>query len=105
MATPQWSVEVDSDGSYRTPHYVDMELIPDHPDRAVAESDRRHLADLSPDAPCELPTSRVRAYVHAYLNTLPPTKPAAASSPSTDAPSRLRELAVKRGPVASYQPL
>jgi hypothetical protein len=50
-----------------------MELIPDHPDRAVAESDRRRLADLSLDMSCELPASRVRAYVHAYLNSLPTT--------------------------------
>jgi hypothetical protein len=70
-----------------------MESIPNAPDRASAEADRRRLAELSPDAPCELPASRVRAYVHAYLNSLPPTKPTAANSPSMDAPSVLRELA------------
>jgi hypothetical protein len=51
-----------------------MEPFP-HPDRATAEADQQHLADLASDAACDLPVSRVRAYVDAYLNSLPGSKP------------------------------
>ena len=62
------------DGLFPQAHHVAMELFP-YPDRATAEADQQHLADLASDVACDLPVSRVRAYVDAYLNNLPGSKP------------------------------